>query len=146
MTVFSRDIEYEKLQKTFYKGPKGFLAIPVEAMGSILQDLRGWWKILRKKGELSIEKKIVAFFSPIIEHENVGEQHFSRIHKVFRQLMCKRYHRFYWTLEVDRKKNISKKSCFQVTKFLAQFPRNIEYDKPHGTSYKGPQAVPTNTV
>ena len=146
LTVFSRDIEYEKLHKTFYKGPKGFLAIPVEAMRSILQDLRGWWKILRKKGELSIEKKIVAFFSPIIEHENVGEQHFSRIQKVFRQLVCKRYHHFYWTLEVDRKKNISKNSCFQVTKFLAQFPRNIEFDKPHRTTYKGPQFVPTNTV
>ena len=103
-------------------------------------------KFLRKKGELSIEKKIVAFFSPIIEHENVGEQHFSRIQKVFRQLVCKRYHHFYWTLEVDRKKNISKKSCFQVKKFWPNFPRFIESDRPQETTYKGSQVVPTITV
>ena len=83
------------------------MAITVEGVRSIFQDLRGWWKILRKKGELSIEKKIVAF-SPIIEHENVGEQHFLRVHKVFRQLLCKSYPQFFGTSEVDRNKHSKK--------------------------------------
>ena len=29
-----------------------------------------------KKSHLSNGKNFVAFFSPIIEHENIGEQHF----------------------------------------------------------------------
>ena len=93
-----------------------------------------------------MRKNLWPIFSPNIEHEIMSEQHFIRVYKEFQQLLCKRFHHFYWTLEVDRKKNISKKSCFQVTKFLAQIPRNIEYDKPQGTTYKGSQAVPTNTV
>ena len=75
-----------------------------------------------------MEKTLWPVFSPFIEHENIGEQHFIRVYKVFRQFLCKRFHHFFWTLEVDRNKHF-KKQLFQVTKHLAQFPRIIEHDK-----------------
>ena len=47
-------------------------------------------------------------FSPIIEHEIMSEQQSIRVHKVFWQLLCKRYHLFFGTLEVDRNKHFKK--------------------------------------
>ena len=61
-----------------------------------------------KKSHLSNGKNFVAFFSPIIEHENIGEQRFLRVHKVFSQLLCKKCHHFFGTLEVDRNKQFKK--------------------------------------
>ena len=64
MSFFLRFIECEKPQGTNCKGPTGDPTKAVELIGSIFWDLRGWWKIkfLRKKGELSFEKIIVAYF------------------------------------------------------------------------------------
>ena len=92
-------------------------------------------------------KKILwAKFSANIERQNVGEQHFLRVHKVFWQLFCKRYHHFFETLEVDRDKHFKKKLFSGDKRFGPFFPLIIECDKPQGTTYKGPKVVPTNTV
>ena len=69
-----------------------------------------------------MKKSLWHFFSPIIEHENVGEQHFFKIHKVVRQLLCETYHHFYWTLEVDRKKTFQKRAVFRWPNFWPNFP------------------------
>ena len=75
-----------------------------------------------KKSHLSNGKNFVAFFSPIIEHENIGEQHFLRVHKVFWQFLRKRYHHFFGTLEVDRNKHFKKKQFSSDKNFGPFFP------------------------
>ena len=55
-----------------------------------------------------MKKLLWAVFSANIEQQNFGEQHFLRVHKVFRQLLCKSYHQFFGTLEVDRNKHSKK--------------------------------------
>ena len=40
LVYFSRSIEHDKHQETYYKGPEGILTITVGVLGSILQDLR----------------------------------------------------------------------------------------------------------
>ena len=65
-------------------------------------------KVLRKKGELSNEKKSVAYFCSYFQTWNVGEQLFLGVHKVFWHLLCKRYHQFFGTLQVGRNKHFKK--------------------------------------
>ena len=55
-----------------------------------------------------MKKKLWPIFAPIFKHENVGEQLFLRVHKVFWKLLCESYHQFFGTLEVDRNKHFKK--------------------------------------
>ena len=74
-----------------------------------------------KRPTFQWKKSLWPQFSPIIEHEKVGEQHFKRVPKVFWQLWCKRYHHFFGTLEVDRDKHFRKKNVFRWQKFWPIF-------------------------
>ena len=100
---------------------------------------KGCWKhrILREKGKVSSEEKILAYFFPVSSNmTNVREQ-FMRVHKVLRQIVCKWLGHF---LGPNRsiETNISKKSSFHVDKsFWLIFPRTIECDKPQGTFHEG---------
>ena len=73
-----------------------------------------------KKGEISDEKNFWPIFSPIIEHENIGKQPFIRVHEFFWHLLCKWYHPFFGTLEVDRNKRF-KKQLFSGDKIFGPF-------------------------
>ena len=64
---FSRSIKCGKPQRTVCKGLQGFFIVTVLVIISILQDLRGCWKVENtfffwKKGKLSSEVKILAYF------------------------------------------------------------------------------------
>ena len=44
--------------------------------------------------------------------------------------------------EISIETNISKESCFRDDRgFWPIFPGNIQRDTPHGTNYRGPQAI-----
>ena len=69
---------------------------------------------------------------------------------------CKRYSdnysRSYLIISVSPEKLLKtqnfekKRQTFLWKKRIDQFSRIFEYDKPHGTIFKGPQAILTNTV
>ena len=64
MAYFSRSIEQDKYQGTIYEGPQGILTITVEVKKIIslspnrLLKTQSFWK----KGKLSTEQKILAYF------------------------------------------------------------------------------------
>ena len=62
---FSRIIECDKHQWTFYNGPQGVLTKTVEVIRSFLQDIKGCWNqmFLRSKGYRSEEKFLAHSFS-----------------------------------------------------------------------------------
>ena len=71
----------------------------IELIEHFFWDLTGCWKhkFLRKKGNLSSEKKILAYFFLVISNmTNVREQ-FIRVHKVLWELLCKRYEHLFGT-------------------------------------------------
>ena len=53
---------------------------------------------------------------------------------------------FLWDLRGRQRQTFQKINVFRWQKFWPIFLCDIEYDKPQGTSCKGPQTVPTNTV
>ena len=62
--IFSRIIECDKPQGTICKGPKDFLVVTLELIRELFKDLWGFWKhkLLKKNGNISNEKNIVAYF------------------------------------------------------------------------------------
>ena len=54
--IFSRIIEYGELQRTFYRGPKGFLTAIVQVIRSFRLDLRGRRKKFSKRRYFADEK------------------------------------------------------------------------------------------
>ena len=62
--IFSRIIECDKTQWTIWTGLKYNLTFTVGPIGAYFLDLSGCWKheFLKKKGNLSSEKSIVACF------------------------------------------------------------------------------------
>ena len=65
---YNRVIEHEKSQRTLCKSPQGNLSFTAEVIRSnFKKSKRLLKKIFEKKGKLSSEKKILAFFSRIIE-------------------------------------------------------------------------------
>ena len=146
--IFSRTIECHKPQWTFYKGPKGILTITVEHIRAFFQDLRGCWKHkFLKSGNICSKKYIAAcFFSYYRESQTLREGLWG----------CNRYSdnysRSYLIISVTPEKLLKtqnfekKRQTFLWKKRIDQFSRIFEYDKPHGTIFKGPQAILTNTL
>ena len=62
--ISSRITEHDERRGASYRGPQGKLTINVEVIRPFLQDPRGCWKtkIFEKKGNLSSEEKIFAYF------------------------------------------------------------------------------------
>ena len=94
-----------------------------------------------KKGELSFEKKNVAFFSPIIEHENIRQVLFRGVYKVFWQWLCKTYHVFFGTLEVDRNKHFKKYMFSGDKNFGPFFPVLSDMTKIKKLFFKGHKLI-----
>ena len=70
LTNFSRFIEYVKPRATIHNGPQGILTTTVELIVSSLTPKRLLkTQIFEKKDNLSREKKTVACFFRIIEHD-----------------------------------------------------------------------------
>ena len=88
-----------------------------------------------------MKKNLRPIFSPIIEHEKVEQKQFKRVRKVFWQLLCKRYHHFFETLEVDRNKHLKKYMFSGDKKFGPLFPRTIGHDKSQETFLKGQKLI-----
>ena len=65
---FSRIIEYDKLQRTIYRGPQGVLAIAVKVLRSNLSDVRVFWEqTFKKRARHPVKKWVSPIFSRVIE-------------------------------------------------------------------------------
>ena len=63
LTIFSRIIEYNKSQATISNGPQGALTITVEVIrSSLTPKVSLKTKLFEKKGKLSSEENILAYF------------------------------------------------------------------------------------
>ena len=89
---FSRIIECDKRQGTFYKGPKVVSKISVEVRRSFVQDLRGSWKHknLKKKAIFLVKKRnFFGVFLPVLSSVTNLRGQLVRVKKVLWQLLWK---------------------------------------------------------
>ena len=58
--MFSRIIEHDKCQGSFFKGSQDVLSFTVELLRAFFKDLRGCWKhkFLKKKAFFPVKKKL----------------------------------------------------------------------------------------
>ena len=90
LAFFSRAIEHDKRQETTYKAPQDSLFFTLEVIGSFFLGSTGWYEhnFLKKKGNLSSEEKISAFFLEIPSVTNLRGQ-ITRVHKALWQILWK---------------------------------------------------------
>ena len=147
LAFFSRTIEHDKRQETTYMVPQGSLLFTLEVIGSFLWGLTGWYEhnFLKKKGNLSSEEKISAYFLEIPSVTNLRGQ-ITRVHKSLWQMLLKLQDHFCKTWEVVENTIFEKKAKFPVKKILAYLFRIFECDRPQQTFYRARQGMLTITV
>ena len=146
--IFSRIIEQEKCQGTFFKGSQAILNFTVELWRAFFWDLWSCWKhkFLKKKANFPV-KKIVWTISPALSSMTRPKEQITRVHKLVLLLLSNVEDLFLRPKKLLKTQNLRKKQPFQGRKdFVPFFSRIIEHDKCQGSFFKGLYDILSFTV
>ena len=120
--VFPCILECVNSQGTLYNCVQAFATITLELFRAFFKDLWGCWKhkFLRKKGNLSSEEKILAYFSPDIEHgkcQGTVYKGSQGVLTIFVQIIWT----FIWHLRGRQKQTFQKISVFTMKEDFGQY-------------------------